>query len=444
MVIKLLFQILEFKLSALANLKKKTSTLIIFVLLAIASLVNADIVSRLFNNELIIDNIENPVAWLFVLFSFLTIIRKLFPNFQYPDIYIQYFYPVSSLTRYIVNISGDFFSIYFFNAIFFFVLIHLKVEYLDGLFILKFIIVLISSIVIRRSIQTIIAHKLDSVNPIIIIVFMLFINFFIIIQNTFFQIELSLIIQILGVLSLILLGTIIETSLIYETKNISIFFSKNIWLNIIKLNKTFKISTIFALLIKTLFLIVITILYINKHKYPQPVFIVYLFFLPTVLFTYSFNNIWGMNRNIWLCLDLTGVKWTKTILIILKLMTPFLIIDFIVSLTFLLFNPTFLFNGLLSYLMSFFIFFSFSMYWSIFFPIYLKQGFNLKSNTSVVASLISGIVAISFSLVELSYWFWVLSVLLLLLAIFAYLFLNNVYVEYRINIYEKLFKGYLR
>jgi hypothetical protein len=439
MVIKLLFQIIKIKLYFLFDIKKNISGLITTFSLIIASIIYANLIGHLFNNnEIIIDNFEMIATGLLILFSILTIIRKLFPNFQAANNIIQPFHPISGITKYFVNISSDFFSVFFINIVFFFFLIYIRSEYFDKLFMLKAIYTIIASIIIRRTIQLMTEQKLSSIKPKIILLLMLFMNFIIIVQSKYI-----IFLIIIGILSIIILGYTLEELMKSDKKDKLLLINSNMWLNIVKSNKASRISLIFGIIFKSLLLFIITLHFIKRQKYPEPIFIVYLFLLPTMLFTYLFNNIWGVNRNLWLCIDMSGINWNKTIVFVLNMIKPFFIIDFIISITFLMFNPQLLVKGLLSYSLSFIILIIFSIYWSVMFPILIKKTstFALKTSTSVFASIVTILIVISFSFLDFSYMFIILPVLFLILSILLYFYLNKTYQKYRLKIYEKLFKN---
>lgn len=439
MVVKLLLQIIKFKLSFLFNIKKNIIGLITTFSLIIASIIYANIIGNQFNvNELIVDNFGVIVKGLLIIFSVLTIIRKLFPNFQSASSIIQPFHPISGIAKYFVNISGEFLSIYFLNAVFFFFLIYLKSEYFDNLYVLKAVYTIVGSIIIRRAIQIIAEQKLSSIKPKIALLSMLFVNYFVLIQS-----EYIMFLIIAGLLLIIILGYAIEEWMKSDKRSVLSLMSNNMWFNIVRSNKSSKIAILFAIIFKSLLLLVITLHFIKKQEYPEPFFIVYLFLLPTLLFTYVFNNIWGINRNLWLCIDMSGIKWNKTIIIVLNMIKPFLVLDFIISITFLIFNPQLFVKGILSYILSFIILLIFSTYWSILFPVLINKTsmFSLKASTSVFASIVTIIIIISFSFLKFSYLFIILPVLFLILSLLLLFYLNNTYQKYRIKIYEKLFKN---
>ena len=95
---------------------------------------------------------------------------------------------------------------------------------------------------------------------------------------------------------------------------------KNIYLELFFNNKKFRIYFWGFVIVKSSFLILITILYYQKEKY-LPIFFIILFSSPIILFNYTLNNAFGFFNTFWLSINkgnLNGLAIFKIYINLLK------------------------------------------------------------------------------------------------------------------------------
>src|SRR5699024_1371530 len=125
------------------------------------------------------------------------------------------------------------------------------------------------------------------------------------------------------------------------------------------------------------------------------VFIVFLFISPIILFTYLFNNIWGFLRNYWLITDRSLSAGRDLLKIYLKILWLPLVVDVIISMTYLALAPSNLvLPGISMYVASLYVLTAGGFFWSSQVPARVEKAFSFKANTSTFGSIVSiGIVS---------------------------------------------------
>lgn len=436
MVIKILFKVALFRVSTLFNFKKSSIQIVLYILLLLSSFINADIIVNLF--EILFQKVD--VTKLFTIFllvlSLLTISRKIFPIYSPPNILIKKNYPISPKKRFLIHLGDEFLNIFFINSVFIILLIISKLDLFDYIILIQIFSTLIISVMFRRILGISIISSFSVVKIYIVVIstfaYLAYFGMSLYLDGTVFKNLFPFVIIIISLYKM-------ESLIISQENQEKQFIYGKTWLNLLLYNPLLRAPSIMVILVKLLMLSTITITILRKGSMEELRFISYLFFLPVTIFTYLANNIWGLNKKLWLSFDIAGISYFKMALNILKLLLPIISIDFFITLLFLSLNRELFVNGILSYLSSIYIFFIMSLCFSILIPLQRNKVLHLGSNTSFVAALILIFITLSFTLIEVNTWFYCILIFYLLIATLLHYFLGSIYLNTRKKIYLKLF-----
>jgi hypothetical protein len=436
MVIKILLKVSLLRLSTLFFFKKSRIQIILSLLLFLSSVLNANIIVSIF--ETLSSKFDITVLFnisLLVL-SILTVLRKIFPIYTPLNILIKKHYPISLKNRFLIHLGDEFLNVFFINTVFLILLVVSKLGLFNYIVLIQVFSVLIISVMFRRILGISIISSFSAIKVYLVVI------------ATFaylFYFGLCLYLNVTDFIKLfpfvlitIILYRMEALAISQENKEKQFIYGKN-WLNLLLYNPLLRAPSIMVILVKILMLLTITITGIKKGSMEELKFIAYLFFLPTTIFTYMANNIWGLNRKLWLTFDIVGISYFNMSMNIFKLLLPIILIDLFITLLFLSLNTELFLNGILAYISSFYIFFVLGLFFSAVTPLKRNKVLHLGSNTSLVATLFFIVITISFSLIEVNIWFYCIPIFYLLIAILIHYFLGSIYQDARRKIYVRLF-----
>jgi hypothetical protein len=209
-------------------------------------------------------------------------------------------------------------------------------------------------------------------------------------------------------------------------------------------NNQLLISIIFNILVKVVMLLMIS--YQNNSGHLIPSFLIYMFLMPTSLFTYFLNNIWGFNRSYFINILLSSPNLRKLLLCQFKISILPLFFDFLLFGIFLSFNLKY-FNNIyvliFTYFSLLFSLFIFSFFWSLLYPKFINKVFSLDSptTTSLFSSLATILLVLLSSLVEYSTFFIIIPGVMVVIASTLFFFINDYNLSSKFRMaYLKLFK----
>jgi len=438
MVIKILLKVVLLRLSALFYFKKSRIQIILSLLLFLSSVLNANIIVSIFEALSLKVDITVLFNISLLVLSILTVLRKIFPIYSPPNILIKKHYPITLKNRFLIHLGDEFINVFFINAVFLIFLIINKLGLLNFNVLIQVFSVLIISVMFRRILGISIISSFSAIKVCLVVIATFAYLFYF---GLSLYLNLSYLIKLFPfVLLAFILYKMEALAISQESKGKKFIFGKT-WLNLLLYNPLLRAPSIMVILVKIIMLSTITIAGIRKGSMEELKFISYIFFLPVTIFTYMVNNIWGLNKKLWLSFDIAGISYFKMAMNILKLLLPIILIDLSITLLFLSLNTELFLNGILAYVSSFYLFFVLGLLFSAVTPLQRNIVLHLGSNTSFVATLIFIFITLSFSLIEVNIWFYCILIFYLLIAIMLHYFLGSIYLDARKKIYIKLFSN---
>lgn len=432
----------KFKVINALDWKTNKSKIITYLLLFGGTFLNAFVSANVIERGNIKFSITQIKA-VFLIFLFLvTTMRVFIPNYLPLQEIIPKYFPTSNIKRFIFNLTNNLFTSYFLFAFFFLAVFNtiLEQDFLDIEFMTRYIIIVISATATRRLIQLLIERKVVG-NKVLLKPLIGIICFFFCYILLFAEI---LMIHLLTLMLLLIFLFYLESEIFDTTTSTEkyILLIKNTTFAILYGNKMARTTLLMSVIFKTLLLSIITYQYHLKSRYP-PHFIVFLFVLPGLPFTYFFNNIWGILKSVWGIIDVAtsdGVILRKQLYTFLSI--P-LLCDFLITITFLCVNPVFFIDGLLSYFVCVVLFTVLCFYWSISFIIPLpdKWSITMSNTTSIIATLCSVLIAGILSLTYINVYFKIIHCFVLLASYFLFTHSSQFYTDRRKNIFKKITKN---
>lgn len=159
-----------------------------------------------------------------------------------------------------------------------------------------------------------------------------------------------------------------------------------------------------------------------------------------ILFTYVFNNTWGMWKALWIQLELRSGDPRSLLLPVFRLMALPVLADALLGLPLLawIWGPDL--SILLFYIISLVLLACWSAAWSLLLPMRIESVFQLKGSTSAVSSLISVAAVILLSFVRMGGWAWLLAPAALLATSAGLLLAGRAYARRKYRLAETLLK----
>ncbi|MBV8253712.1 MAG: hypothetical protein JO154_13975 [Chitinophaga sp.] len=427
---------LRFKINAFFNWKYNKSG-IIFSLLYLAttsySLFIVHLLTGPLNSQISPASIKHIIFGTLIL---LTIIRKFIPQYiPFRKRLLQY-HPKSAIFRHAFNILDEILCFNFLNAILFICLLLIFPFYhwKDAcIWITWLCVAIISRRVVQCFFEQRILHYtrflLGCLVPIATTIIMLL-----------WQFNYELPQTALAVLVVILLVSFMMEEVVseYDDTGKQGVTSEHLGINVLLNAPAVRVSVLAALILKSVFMILFTIK-IQKKGPGDMLFIIMLLSSPAYLFTYCFNNSWGMLRNYWFTLDRANPSGFLIWRFQLRLIAVPLAIDCFITSIFYLANDKLGPVIIISYFFSVILLCVLAYYWSLLFPFYVSKGFSMSVNTSTVAAFCTIIICTAMYLATYSPIFYLIGGLYLIIAVALMKGMNKFYSDTRIGLYHKLF-----
>ncbi|MEX2632664.1 MAG: hypothetical protein WD267_01420, partial [Balneolales bacterium] len=340
----------------------------------------------------------------------ITFLRGYFPSYKPIRSHFKSFHPISPLVRFMLNILGDFISVFFitigsFIGALYFFSTTIGLEYTVYL-----ILALTGAHILRRCFQTIFEYKFNinrrtfSLLFICTALILLFMGLLFIFEDFTFWISIG------GFISILLTDLALEElcpkerTVLKSTGNAS----RNLSIDLLLRNKIVRTTLLVAMIFKVVMLSLDLIIYLKTGvHFANNIFIFFLFISPLIIFTYLFNNSWGYFRNYWLFSDRAHSTGQDMFNMYLKILWLPLSTDFTISMTFLILSPAdLLLPGISMYMVSLFVLTVGGFFWSIQVPVRIEKIFAFKANTSTLGSIFSIGVVSSFLALFISDWFY--------------------------------------
>lgn len=430
--------ILSLAILYIRNILSKPKTFIIYILLIIASGYNGFIIASSINSY------DSKIITLIVSVSlfFFTLIRKFFPSLESFAKPIKPHYPINSIKRYFINLINDsllqihFILIVFF--LFFFFLYSLYITPNEKMFITAF---LGAALILRRSLISTVFQEKSLRNDIPISVIWI-INILLCFIFAFYYESIGLTFCIAIICIFLISGFLLEEK--YTKFTDSPVTSHNVFKNpLLELlfgNPKFKLWFFTAVVVKVIFLLTLTILFIQKNKYP-PFFFIVLFTSPIIPFNYALNNTFGFFDKYWFSLEKSSPTGKNVFSHFLKLIKLPILIDTIITIIFVVINKSLIIPVLIIYIGSLPILIPLAFYWSVLFPKSIQTTlFNTKPTTALLPAIATFLFCISFIPISVSNWFGLLGFLYFLSALILINNLNGFYNRKKHLLFIELFK----
>lgn len=413
---------------------------LIFLLIAGAAIYNAYFLSLTFPIS------QTTFSILTVVFCFFSFLLYFIPSIKKLERIVFKFYPINGVKRYCINLTystiftKDFlFTLIF--IVFFTIFAHLKDYYL---FITFFVFISITYI-LRRGLQ-VLMFSYFTIRKIPFFVYTAFLLSSIL-YLTIFYINNNHLILPFGVQIILLTLTMIVGYLVEEifseynqtiTKANKV--SKSIYLDLFLKNEKFRIYFWGSVVVKSIFLILMTILFYQKNKY-LPIFFIILFSSPIILFNYTLNNTFGFYSTFWSSINKCNNNGLEVFKIYLKLLKFPIIIDFVITTMFAIVNIPLFGIIISSYFLSIIPLIVLSFYWSMLLPLKVEPTlFSAKSTSSFFASMITFGICISFITLNISKWYALIGLLYIFLSITLIYNVNSLYENSKSKFYKKMYK----
>ncbi len=408
-------------------------------LLIIASAYNGFLLTSLTSSL----NINRTVNFVYIFLFFATIIIKFFPSLSAYQKPVKRKYPISKLSRYAINLINDsvlslnFLAITSFLSFFFF--FSPKISN-DGVILL--ILSVICAYIIRRVISTLIFQKLPIRNlyKLILSTFLLFLlAYFYIAQYARFSNSYTIPFIII-VFNLFWYGFFVEEILTkYNSHKVKAYVVfRNPYRELVFFNKKSRFNLLMAIILKIIMLLTVSVAYIQRDKYPS-FMIIMLFTSPIFMFNYLINNFFGFYDKYWLAQEKAKLKGKYMFVNYLKLIKYPLVIDFVITLLFALFNTSLLFNVITIYFGAIILLIPLGFYWSVLYPKKIEENlFSTKPTSGIIPVFMTLAICSLLTLILINKWYILIIVLYALISFFCIKKLNVFYLKNHQKIYSKL------
>ena len=418
------------------NILLKPKTLLLYTFFIIASLYNGYLVA-LYTVPI---NSRSLFLIISALIFFCTLIRKFFPAFESFAKPIKSNYPIKRIKRYFINLINDsLLNIHFILITCFlisFFIYSLNISLYEKIFIT---LCLIIALILRRSLVATVFQENNRHN-ISFLIIIWFINILICFFFTLYFENIRLIFYIPIVLIFLINGYLIEEK--YSNFKFTSISSYNIFKNphleTVFSNSKFRLWFTTAIILKVIFLVLFTILYIKKGKYP-PFFFIVLFTGPIILFNYVLNNTFGFFDKFWFTLEKSSTTGKLLFLHFLKLISLPLLIDILIIIIFSIVNKSIANSVLLIYFGPLPVIIPLAFYWSVLFPKTIQSTFfSSKTTSAFLPSIITILVCILFIFIELNFWPIFLGVIYLIFSLLLIKNLNKFYKSKKHLLFKEL------
>ncbi len=153
-----------------------------------------------------------------------------------------------------------------------------------------------------------------------------------------------------------------------------------------------------------------------------PLFIIVAVSTPVMLYNSVFNNLWGYLREVWYNISFMDYKMRELKNTHLRLVGFPLILDFIISLVFLIYLDNNFWFLIISYISSTIILTPLSVVWSLVLPSHVNRPFGIKNNVSIVSSLSTVLVSLVLTLPILGKIYYLGYILLYIISIGIFIY----------------------
>lgn len=346
----------------------------------------------------------------YIVFSLaiITFLRGFFPTYVPLRNILPKSYPLRKTARLLHNLIYEFVYPFYLGIILFVLTFSVQMNG-DRI---KFFLIAFSWIVIshllKRLIQFCIEFRFKEINIffisltiiVLVVPYFLFFN----ISSVYINYAITLLIIIV----LLLMNFLFESTS-KELKSIIVRNSKKkeritYHIKLLLNNNSLRTMVLVALFMKIFFVLLNMNLFTEQSELPAEVAFFLNFILsPIFLFTYLFNNFFGFSRSIWLSMNKVGVGLFSYYKQILKVLAIPIILDAIITISFLIFFDVLNYTNLLIYINNCFLLIVTCVINSFYFPKKVTSLFSIKSNTSIWASVLSMIsVAVVILLLDFS------------------------------------------
>lgn len=370
----------------------------------------------------------------------LGMLRMIFPGYQALQSIFPKYYPVSSILQYIISILSDFLKPYFFFLSIFLLTTSVFSNHFSFQFLFSGIILMLLAQFSRRIIQYMIDFRLQGKAY-----FIAGTSILLLIVAVFFLIRKPEYLAILSIATLMLaitLGYYLEKSIIRSIHRQRAVKRMDGWIfiKLLVFHPYARLPLLIAFVLKIAFLIADILVFRSEGEHLLgDTLVLWAIGSPMILFSYIFNNSWGYWKNLWLNLEIRSGGFKTLVLYQFRLMSLPLLIDLIITLPVLLsyWGDTQL--VLLYYSSASILLIGFSILWSVYTPIRIRQSFQRKA-TSQLGTMVSIFCLMGLTLIGLNDWFYILVPVFLIAAITAVAVAKSFYPDLKYALLEKLRK----
>lgn len=384
--------------------------------------------------------IEQLMNYFLAVLGFVTLARMIVPTYKRLMPLLPQIYPITHWQQYIFALASDYFRPFFLYSILFIVGSSAFLNEYNTTFLVSGILVLFTTQLIRRMIQTVVEFRLKKPAYLILIPLAGLLALF------FLNLNASNLVGWMGILYVFLLvisGYYFEINHIERKQNKATKKSKEGWvyLKLIVRNPKARVPLLVGFFLKMIIMGGDFYLFTTKGEHIlNGEFLYWIFVSPLVIFTYIFNNTWGFWKAIWLNTELRSGSAKELMRQNLRLLTIPLLVDFVITVPILLLswdNPGFI---VIFYLTSTMLLIPLSFIWSTLTPRQINSTFQMKGSTSPISLFITGGVVMLLTLMLISDWFYFLIPIYFILGGFSIYIAQLYYDDWKHIVARKLRK----
>lgn len=376
----------------------------------------------------------------------LTIFISFFPALSLFHKPVQRYYPLSSFTRYSINLIADSFLNSYFVAMLIFtgmLLLNHSTSLFNYQNMLSALLFIFMAFVLRRAMLCIIYQQADAplkkTSALITLFAMLLVS---VISGKHITEPWWV---ITGMMVLLAGGFLIEEKLTQlQRKTITRYnLFDNTLLQIQFNNSKFLLHYIMLIVVVAVFLSAFSYVLHKKNITGtlQYAYIVCLFTSPLAVFTYILNNSFGFFDTYWLCSEKMTSSGKMLFMHYLRMAAIPLVTEVILMILFLIINPGQTGMTVLLHLGTLPLLLVLGFYWSVLFPRKIPASLLvLNTPTGVLPSILSITICLSFVTVQFSKWFALLGGVYSGIAVLLFVNINHFYKRKKYLLYQALFK----
>lgn len=383
-------------------------------------------------------------GWLLIL-GF-TLLRAIFPYYTPHKSIFPYYYPITAWKRYLASVIDGFVIPFFFYVLFALAVVVVFLVHHQIPFLITGLSVMISTHLLRRNIQYAIDYRLKSIGYVVLIavagvLVVLGMNYSG--SSGIFGFELLVVPA-----GLLLAGFYQEQAVLGKQQkqlpSLALLPGRNYYLKLIFNNPKARILIPIAIGFKGI--LMAGLMGFFKGVSPdlssmqgEEGILIWALATPFMLFGYLYNNIWAFWPDAWRNIELRTGGFSRVLQLQLKLLMIPLIIDFIITISFIFpFYDDWLF--VLVFYTGFTLYLTFaSVFWSLFTPVKVKAAFQAtRGNCSTISAIVSMISLFLLMLIKSNGWVYYFMPVYILAGFIALWLAKDSYEEKKYELIQKL------